>query len=168
MTDATGDRWVKCEELRFRGDGACFAWRKATVDEIVEHFKKQIIMGYICTRCGGTNVACEAIVNPNTGKIIDYFDGSFMHAICADCENEVIISDIEEVKHEIDLRFHEFIERTGKEPEDEECEEIQRFLEAAEGYPVDVDWGTQGFYRCNDAGTFPGECADFIFHKCND
>lgn len=33
-------------------------------------------MGYICTRCGGTNVACEAIVNPNTGKIIDYFDGS--------------------------------------------------------------------------------------------
>lgn len=26
----------------------------------------------------------------------------------------------------------------------------------------------QGFYRCNDAGTLPGECADFIFHKCND
>lgn len=25
-------------------------------------------MGYICTRCGGTNVVCEAIVNPNTGK----------------------------------------------------------------------------------------------------
>lgn len=42
-------------------------------------------MGYICTRCGGTNVTCEAIVNPNTGKIIDYFDGSFMHAICAGC-----------------------------------------------------------------------------------
>lgn len=55
-------------------------------------------MGYICTRCGGTNVACEAIVNPNTGKIIDYFDGSFMHAICSNCENEVIISNIEEVK----------------------------------------------------------------------
>mgnify|MGYP007102300985 CR=1 FL=1 len=41
------------------------------------------------------------------------------------------------------------------------------FLKKAEGYPVDVDWGTQGFYRCNDAGTLPGECADFIFHKCN-
>lgn len=41
-------------------------------------------------------------------------------------------------------------------------------LEAAEGYPVDVDLETQGFYRCNDAGTLPGECADFIFHKCND
>ena len=29
----------------------------------------------------------------------------------------------------------------------------------------DVDWETQGFYHCNDAGTLPGECADFIFHK---
>lgn len=31
-------------------------------------------MGYICTRCGGTNVVCEAIVNPNTGKIQEEFD----------------------------------------------------------------------------------------------
>lgn len=52
--------------------------------------------------------------------------------------------------------------------EDKECEKIKRFLEIAEGYPVDVDWETQGFYHCNDAGTLPGECADFIFHKCND
>lgn len=44
----------------------------------------------------------------------------------------------------------------------------ERFLEAAEGYPVDVDLETQGFYRYNDAGTLPGECADFIFHKYND
>lgn len=41
VTDATGDRWVKCEELRFRGDAACSAWRKATVDEIIEHFKRR-------------------------------------------------------------------------------------------------------------------------------
>lgn len=47
--------------------------------------------------------------------------------------------------------------------EDKECEKIKRFLEIAEGYPVDVDWETQGFYHCNDAGTLPGECADFIF-----
>lgn len=68
-------------------------------------------MGYICTRCGGTKVTCEAMVNPNTREIIDYFDGSFVHAICRDCENEVIISNVEEVKHEIDLRFHEFVEK---------------------------------------------------------
>lgn len=51
---------------------------------------------------------------------------------------------------------------------DEECEEIKHFLEAAEGYPVDVDWETQGFYHCNDVGTLPEKCADFIFHKYND
>lgn len=39
------------------------------------------------------------------------------------------------------------------------------FLKNAEGYAVDVDWETQGFYHCNDAGTLSGECADFIFHK---
>lgn len=50
---------------------------------------------------------------------------------------------------------------------DEEEREINNFLKLAEGSPVDVDWETQGFYYCNDAGTLPGECADFIFHKYN-
>lgn len=48
---------------------------------------------------------------------------------------------------------------------EEEIREINAFLRNAEGYVVDVDWKTQGFYHCNDAGTLPGECADFIFHK---
>lgn len=42
------------------------------------------------------------------------------------------------------------------------------FLEQAEGYPVDVDLETEGFYRCNDANDIAGSCADFIFHKYND
>lgn len=41
VTDATGDRWVECEEPRFRGDAGCITWRKATVDEIIEHFKNR-------------------------------------------------------------------------------------------------------------------------------
>ena len=48
---------------------------------------------------------------------------------------------------------------------EEEIREINAFLRNAEGHVVDVDWETQGFYHCNDAGTLPGECADFIFHK---
>lgn len=40
-TEEAGDRWVKREEFRFRGDAACSAWRNATVDEIVEHFKNR-------------------------------------------------------------------------------------------------------------------------------
>lgn len=50
----------------------------------------------------------------------------------------------------------------------EECQEIKNFLNIADGYPVDVDWETEGFYQYNDAGTLPGNCADFIFRKLND
>lgn len=46
---------------------------------------------------------------------------------------------------------------------DEEEREINNFLEQAEGYPVDVDLETEGFYRCNDANDVAGDCADFIF-----
>lgn len=28
-------------ELRFRGDAGCITWRKVTVDEIIEHFKRR-------------------------------------------------------------------------------------------------------------------------------
>lgn len=62
-------------------------------------------MKVICTRCGGTNIACEAIVNPNTGKIIDYLDESFMHANCGDCKEEVVITDVDRVKKDIDSMF---------------------------------------------------------------
>lgn len=32
---------VECEEPRFRGDAGCITWCKATVDEIIEHFKNR-------------------------------------------------------------------------------------------------------------------------------
>lgn len=35
----------------------------------------------------------------------------------------------------------------------EECQEIKNFLNIADGYQVDVDWETEGFYQYNDAGT---------------
>lgn len=50
---------------------------------------------------------------------------------------------------------------------DEEEQEINDFLKQAEGSPVSVEWETEGFYRCNDANSMAGDCADFIFHKCN-
>lgn len=79
-------------------------------------------MKVICTRCGGTNIACEAIVNPNTGKIIDYLDESFMHANCGDCKEEVVITDVDRVKKDIDSMFFEFVKKNGKEPEYAECQ----------------------------------------------
>ena len=112
-------------------------------------------MKVICTRCGGTNIACEAIVNPNTGKIIDYLDESFMHAICSNCENEVIISNIEGVKHEIDLRFHEFVEKTGKEPEYVECQIVRKETGDEQrktiklSLSINDDDNDNVFYHCN-------------------
>lgn len=79
-------------------------------------------MKVICTRCGGTNIACEAIVNPNTGKIIDYLDESFMHANCGDCKEEVVITDVDRVKKNIDSMFFGFVKKNGKEPEYVECQ----------------------------------------------
>lgn len=117
-------------------------------------------MGYICTRCGGTNVSCEAIVNPNTGKIIDYFDGAFMHAICSDCENEVVISNVEGVKYEIDLRFLEFVERTGKEPEYVECQIVwketgdDKRVTIKLSLSINDDDNDAVFYDCNGIESF--------------
>lgn len=48
---------------------------------------------------------------------------------------------------------------------DEEENEIKRFLENAEGTPVDVKWGIEGFCHYNDAGTLPCDCVVFVFVK---
>jgi len=79
-------------------------------------------MKVICTRCGGTNIACEAIVNPNIGEIIYYPDESFMHANCRDCKEDVVITDVDRVKKDIDSMFFDFVKKNGKEPEYVECQ----------------------------------------------
>lgn len=48
---------------------------------------------------------------------------------------------------------------------DEEEQKINNFLKQTDGYPVGVEWETEGFYSHNDANSIAGDCADFIFHK---
>lgn len=50
---------------------------------------------------------------------------------------------------------------------DNEEQEIRNFLKRVKADPVSVDWETEGFYWYNNANNTPGECIDFIFHKCN-
>ena len=52
-------------------------------------------------------------------------------------------------------------DHTGLSEEDEK--EINHFLETAQGRPVSVDLENEGFYRHNDGGTLPGNCAEFTF-----
>lgn len=46
--------------------------------------------------------------------------------------------------------------------EDKECEKIKRFLEIAEGYPVDVDWKHKGFTVVMTQEHFP-ESVQILF-----
>lgn len=50
---------------------------------------------------------------------------------------------------------------------DNEEQEIRNFLKRVKADPVSVDWKTEGYYWYNNANNTPGECVDFIFHKCN-
>lgn len=50
---------------------------------------------------------------------------------------------------------------------DNEEQEIRNFLKRVKADPVSVDWKTEGFYWYNNTNNTPGECVDFIFHKCN-
>lgn len=112
-------------------------------------------MKVICTRCGGTNIACEAIVNPNTGKIIDYLDESFMHANCGDCKEEVVITDVDRVKKDIDSMFFEFVKKNGKEPEYVECQIVWKDTGDDQrttiklSLSINDDDNDNVFYHCN-------------------
>lgn len=58
----------------------------------------------------------------NKYHIIDYLDESFMHANCGDCKEEVVITDVDRVKKDIDSMFFKFVKKNGKEPEYVECQ----------------------------------------------
>lgn len=72
----------------------------------------------------------------------------------------MIISDIEEVKHEIDLRFHEFIERTGREPEYVECQIVwkgtgdDKRTTIKLSLSINDDDNDDVFYYCNGIESF--------------
>lgn len=51
-------------------------------------------MAVICTKCGSTDVLCEALVNPNTEKVVSYHDGAFMYGYCNNCKDESLDKDL--------------------------------------------------------------------------
>lgn len=102
-----------------------------------------------------TFIACEAIVNPSTGKIIDYLDESFMRANCGDCKEEVVITDVDRVKKDIDSMFFEFVKKNGKEPEYVECQIVWKDTGDDRGTTIKLslsindDDNDNVFYYCN-------------------
>ena len=79
-------------------------------------------MAIICTLCGGTNVSCECIANPNNETIYDYREGVFYDACCDDCKEFVVIVDVEREKSDARELYNSFIKVNNEKPDMARCE----------------------------------------------
>lgn len=78
-------------------------------------------MKVICTKCGGTDISCEAMINPNNKVFKNYTDESFLYGWCESCKTGAILTDPDEVKEQIQQKFDAFVHENGKEPHYAEC-----------------------------------------------
>ncbi len=135
-------------------------------------------MKVICTKCGGMKVACEAMINPNDKSFRNYTDDAFIYGWCDDCGYGVILSDVDEVKADIDRLYAEYCAEHGSEPLYAQCEIVWKDESFTEPQPVtiklsvDVDDATDEkiFFYCNgiadlkSLAEFEGE--DFVLTDC--
>lgn len=80
-------------------------------------------MNIQCTCCGGTDVTCEARINPNTNQFIDFTEDSFLEGQCEKC-GEVILTDAQQLKSEIQKKYDQFILEKGRKPDYLQCEVV--------------------------------------------
>ena len=78
-------------------------------------------MNVICTKCGSTNVSCEAMINPNTKEFHHYTDESFDYGWCNQCSYGHVLTDTDEVKAEIDRKYQEYLTENKAKPEYAVC-----------------------------------------------
>lgn len=135
-------------------------------------------MKVICTKCSGMNVACEAMINPNDNSFRNYTDEAFIYGWCDDCKDGVVLSDIDEVKEDMDKFYADFCAEHGKEPLYAQCSIVWKDEKFVEPTPViiklsaDVDDATDDkvFYYCNSIGQLKSlaefGCEDFVITEC--
>ena len=73
-------------------------------------------MKIICTKCGGIDISCEAMINPNNKVFKSYTDESFLYGWCESCKTGAILTNPDEVKEQIQQKFDTFVHENGKEP----------------------------------------------------
>lgn len=78
-------------------------------------------MSIICSKCGGTKVTCEAMIDPNSKKFDHYTDESFLYGWCDDCKEGTVLTDVDGVKRAINAQYREFTETNGIEPHYVNC-----------------------------------------------
>ena len=69
----------------------------------------------VCSICGGTHVRCAAVINPNTKEFIEFGYDALSDGQCEQCGN-VLLTDPEEVKADIDKWWAEYMARNGSHP----------------------------------------------------
>ena len=133
-------------------------------------------MSVICTKCGGTNVSCEAMINPNTKEFNNYTDESFSYGWCDDCGIGAVLTDIEETQSEINTKFSEFVNENHKEPEIANCRIAWK--DGEEGYDVKIQLSADSnpdedddiFFYCDSLNGLKSLTAfgveDFIVTEC--
>lgn len=112
-------------------------------------------MNVICTKCGCTNVACEAMINPNNKEFINYTDESFLYGWCENCNTGVILSDTDEIQAEIQQKYDTFVKENGKEPAYAVCDIVWKDNNDLESVKIQLS-----------ADSNPDEDDDFFFY-CN-
>lgn len=78
-------------------------------------------MKIICTKCGSTDVSCEAMINPNNKVFKHYTDEAFLYGWCDSCKTGTILTDPDEIQQKIQQKFDAFIKDNGKEPHYADC-----------------------------------------------
>lgn len=78
----------------------------------------------VCSICGGKDVKCAAVVDPNTKKFIDFGYEAFLDGECVQCGN-VVLTDPEEVKADIDKLWAEHLAKHDEVPHYAYCEIVE-------------------------------------------
>lgn len=93
-------------------------------------------MSIICTRCGGTQVVCEATVNPNTKVITEISDDSLQFGRCETCKARSVLTDVEKTKAAIKSGFAGFVEANGRKPHYASCRIVWKYTNDSEDVKI--------------------------------
>ena len=111
-------------------------------------------MSIICTRCGGTQVVCEATVNPNTKVITEISDDSLQFGRCETCKARSVLTDVEKTKAAIKSGFAGFVEANGRKPHYASCRIVWKYTNDSEDVKIRLlesgeSIGNDMFFSCN-------------------
>lgn len=88
-------------------------------------------MAIVCSICGGTDVKCAAVVDPNTKEFLDFGYEAFLDGQCDVCGN-VPLTDPDEVQADIEKLWAEHRAKHGKASSYAYCEVVHLNHEGSE------------------------------------